>query len=797
MDISSEDNFYRKGILEYLHEIPLSYFYIDISKQYLDNLYKDNTFNIFFHKKIPEIIKCNEDYYSLYNSKNNNNNNNFFLDFINKIKYIYTENNIIYLNDEFIRIVTIDKISKYDDILKDCYYGFYYINQLKYFIPNFSYTYYYIERKSIEIKNNIVKSWGSITNENLFPYIIKENPKNLIKLSDFLKTNNNDENINIILIQYYNIINLTNCIFLNFIMNDLNLNNYYIKKLDYKIEIPIYNNQYIKITGSLETNIILYITNYSNFIINNINNKYLNIASNNFINLISKELGYDVNKKLNIKIIKPKKIYSYHHFISLNNSLDYSIKFLYKKIILHCNDNNIEILNNDEDSNNILDNNENIDYLDDIDNNFNILYKNSNKDIRDYMEIFFENRIDKILNNDNNDINKNYEYRKYKYILNKYITKYIDNIYINLNITLPQNSYDKFCKLLDFLIDKVKCINYSNKMYKLYTLKNNIIKYFYNNNYLNKDILINNINFKYENLTNYNKIKIFLSKYNNIEIILKLYAYYYIYLSFLFYYNVITATIKIIENVPLEKIPIGSNMSFDIITNIPLYSNNYLLNSKTIKLNIKVKSGLIDLVNPIENKIIDQKTIYRYNFSKQEIKIKKFIRSIYLFYNLFINNNKNFEYQFNNNKFLAIEKTIQYIIKSIDKKNIFYNLFLNNIFSIEEIFPIIFPYIAKHIYKMILYVNTLMIKGGSINDISNYINKNVNILINNNIIKKILYDNISNNVEYLINKLWLIYIEEQNINFDDILNKLKHDSYPENYEMIKFVFYTINNITSI
>ena len=452
---------YLKYIYDYIYKSTsislLLSNYVLVSKDDLNKIYNSAKINYYFHDNVSNLLmyyQNNSNYYgdlfksnkrNLYNVLNSfysetkyfkyyeiNNTNNIKY-FLSKLKYDHKLDNFLYLKDNFIQIITMYNydIKGINELIKECYYGFKYINQLKLYIPNFVYTYCFMECTRVKLENNNIISWCDKTQyvEQLFPYVIKERVKNAITLKSFLNKikddTNKDEIISNLIFQYYNIDNLFRKFYSDIKISGLNLENVYILEDKNKIPISYYspNSSNIEIIGTLFTNFILYITKYSNFITKedidlNEFNSYNNI--NVFIDQISNFMGYNVNN------------YSYIFKNIKNSNINYYNAYQYNVDFLKIKDINIK----------------NID-------KFILLFCLKDKDI-----------ISK------NEIYNSYDQNK----LNSIFTGYMINKIYKINQSLINDKHDiikiynKYVKFIDVLT-KANCFNFRDNLYDLFELK--------------------------------------------------------------------------------------------------------------------------------------------------------------------------------------------------------------------------------------------------------------------------------------------------------------------------------------
>ena len=283
-----------------------------------------------------------------------------------------------YINftDNFFNVKTLANTSNdninsinYKKLILEAFISQFYINPLKYYLPNFIYTFCFVECSDYILEKDTgndkflkILTWCNIKVKNDLntPYIIKENIENLITYKNFVDNLNQiykDENdkINIIAsiyLQYENAIKLLSLIYKDNIVFKPTLDDIKILKLKDKINnrdlytyIPLYTelqtiSEYsTKQKRYIKCNYVLYFTNFNNNInINNIksiNDNNKNIGFIDFMNRQSyiidniKESYNNIIKYENNNDNYEYKFYDYSNLNvtdSINNYIEYCTK---------------------------------------------------------------------------------------------------------------------------------------------------------------------------------------------------------------------------------------------------------------------------------------------------------------------------------------------------------------------------------------------------------------------------------------------------------------------------------------
>ena len=488
--------------------------YINLENLKYDYEFKKELLNYYFFNTLSNIIIT-------YGKSNKLNIKDIYpiqlKQFILNLKFKSIDYNIVLAVDQYLFIelkTLIFSNMNYQNLIHEAYVCIKYINKLKYFIPNFIYTFGFIEASEIIInEERHILSWGNIPKNNnlLKPYILRENIEGYI-LYDYIQMCKNDDIINILL-QYENAMLVIKYFFKDYENRGININNLIIRKTKSKYKIPIYliNSENKLISNNyLHTNIILYISNFEDSTINSCSNKISNYPDYNFDILFQEIINIRKDFKIDKIIYYNGTINNLKEYnIDLNfipNNIEENNKELTKKLIKYTNfviniKNNIpinDIIINCEEFINIivsflLENY--YKHLDIISNIRNKIYK-----LIDNLNLYNinSNLYDTFYNTINIIYNK-YPFNYFKYKIISYIPinhmescmkifSYICillNLYIN-NI-LP---YDIFT--VNYYINSVKYYLKSNTYMKSYNmLIFNIIKIYYN--YINIKIRDNTI----------------------------------------------------------------------------------------------------------------------------------------------------------------------------------------------------------------------------------------------------------------------------------------------------------------
>lgn len=409
-------SFVDKNLLneEYDKEKLNSFFHESVLKMLItyENDPKYKPFYVKFFNKLSVVSNYYKEYQEYMNSQNLK---QFFLD----IKFDHKEGYKLYLRDDFIGIKTIsnnDQVN-FKKILNDAIIGFFYLNKLKYLLPNFTYTYCYMECTKIEMNENKIIGWCHETQQrkSLYPYLFREFVPNSISLRNYLNGNLSVKNIMKLIYQFFNVCNLLRQYFTKFSISGINLDNLFVFKTKEKIPIPLYNTNKMKdLTqiGTLNTRKILYLMDYSEISIDDdgpFTKKSMNYKD--LISMINKEKGMNIyfsgiyDRQL-LKVIN----YEYNYVVELPEALDKD--FIQNKIVEYC-----------------------------------------------------------LRGNNRPDINE-------KFI--QYVKNEINWINIKIDVENIHTIYDRYVKLLNIL-GKARCIDYTVLLYDLFQLKITISELVYKN----------------------------------------------------------------------------------------------------------------------------------------------------------------------------------------------------------------------------------------------------------------------------------------------------------------------------
>ena len=356
----------RRNIFKYIYNTPKTKGNIFVSKRKLNEQYDTQKLNCYFHEAVSELLITyeNDPKYKTYYSKafskikmfenlsyytgfkdyrdymNTTNLKHFLL----KLQLFSENGNVLNFEDGFFHIKTLNKKNNEDylKLLNEAELGLIYFNKFKFYIPNVAYTYCYMECTKVKFNGEKIKTWCNETSypNRLYPYIIKEKIPNTIPLKEYLNEikDNNTEIFKIIL-QYENILSLGSLLFPEFYTNDINLDNLTVLKTEGEIPISLYFSKgELTQTGTLNTNHILYITDFSNFSMTGRAQRYVSIHR-----IIEKYIQKNV---VPINLFEPIVPYNYNHAVNLPELLKAKDQSISKRIKYYClyekTDKNIE-----------------------------------------------------------------------------------------------------------------------------------------------------------------------------------------------------------------------------------------------------------------------------------------------------------------------------------------------------------------------------------------------------------------------------------------------------------------------
>lgn len=215
------------------------------------------------------------------------------------------------------------------DLLHEACVGLILLNNVKKYLPNIPYVFCYNECSRPIIINDDILSWCNVEKNvnNNFPFLYRENIDG-ITLRDFLNKKSIKEISNVVF-QYKNIMNFLNLFLSKYENRNTNLDNIIIKKLNYEINIPIYENIPIETNMYIKTKYILYITDFTDTSIIDIKNDFY--GDIRIENIKSDKKNYDYLELLKDVDLTDSKIMNNIEIFNgyINNIHDFPL--IYKK----------------------------------------------------------------------------------------------------------------------------------------------------------------------------------------------------------------------------------------------------------------------------------------------------------------------------------------------------------------------------------------------------------------------------------------------------------------------------------
>lgn len=243
----------------------------------------------------------------------------------------------------FINKYTTPYLEDEKDLLHCAYVGMMIMNNIKYYLPNIIYTFMYTKCSRPNILEDKVINWCNLENKDYFnfPYLYVENIEGM-DFNEFLNTCNDIE-LSYICIQYKNILTFLSHYLNEYINRNHDMGQFRIVKLTKEIDIPLYDIKKSFFSTKLiqenyiTTNLILYLTDFTDTTISYITKDGENIYGNDIVRLEnhkSKNKNFDyesfikkINKNVDINLVQLKKgeIKKYDHYkVKYINKLNYN-----------------------------------------------------------------------------------------------------------------------------------------------------------------------------------------------------------------------------------------------------------------------------------------------------------------------------------------------------------------------------------------------------------------------------------------------------------------------------------------